>query len=153
MWIQNTNCLSDKNLADTRPWSNFDNTCGHTKIYANAFCNSKAYFCAEGLTVNCAGVREWNKLYPLIEIIRLPEVLDYYRSKGLSFRKYIVNKNYALRNFSNYLARIIITGKEGGLHYINFYRHIFLNLLYPNVYLSIVYTIIRKMKNLINKEF
>ena len=149
MWIENLDCLDKTLIKDTRPWSNFDNTCGHTKVYANAFRNSKAYFCAEGLTVNCYGVREWSKLYPLIEIVRLPEILDYYRHKGLSLKSYLINKNYAFRNFMNYLVKIIISGKSGGIHYINFYKHIFLNLIYPNVYFSLIYFIIRKLKKLI----
>ena len=120
MWDENIKCLDKNLIADKRTWSNFDNTCGPLKIYANAFKNSKAYFCAEGLTINCYGVREWGDLYPFVEIIRLPEILDYYRKHGLSFKSYIINKNYALRNFSNYLLKIIIRGKKGGLHYINF---------------------------------
>ena len=150
MWEDNLGCLDKDLIADTRTWSNFDNTCGHTKVYANAFKKSKAYFCAEGLTINCHGVREWSKLYPFIEIIRLPEILDYYRKNGLDFKRYIINKNYALRNFSNYLYKIIILGRSGGINYINFYRHICLNLVYPNVYLSIIYLIFRKIKKIFN---
>ena len=149
MWEDNLWCLDKNLIADTRTWSNFDNTCGHTKVYANAFKNSKAFFCAEGLTINCYGVREWSQLYPFIEIIRLPEILDYYRKNGLNLKSYILNKNYAFRNFSSYLFKIIISGKKGGLSYINFYRHIFLNLLYPNIYMSLIYFILRKIKKII----
>ena len=148
MWKDNLHCLDQDLVKDTRTWSNFDNTVGHTKIYANAFKNSKAYYCADGFTVNCLGVREWKNLYPFIEIVRLPEVLDYYRKNGLSFKSYIINKNYALRNFFNYMFKIIILGKSGGLQYLNIYRHVFLNLIYPNVYFSIVYFIFRKIKKL-----
>ena len=150
MWLDNVNCLNENLLKDTRVWSNFDNTCAHIKIYANAFKNSQAYFYEDALTVNALGVREWALLYPFIEIVRLPEMLDYYRSRGLSFKKYILNKNYALRNFSNYFFKILIRGKEGGLNYVNFYRHVFLNLIYPNAYLSVLYFIFRKLKNKFN---
>ncbi len=146
MWMNNVKCLNKELLKDTRVWSNFDNTCAHIKIYANAFKNSKAYFYPKALTVNSYGIREWAPLYPMIEIVRLPEMLDYYRSRGLSFKKYILNKNFALRNFSNYFLKIIIRGKSGGLQYVNFYRHILLNLIYPNVYLSIFYFLYRKIK-------
>jgi glycosyltransferase involved in cell wall biosynthesis len=146
MWLENVNCLDRGLLKDKRVWSNFDNTCAHIKIYANAFKNSKAYFHAEALTVNAYGIREWKALYPFIEIVRLPEMLNYYRSRGLGLVKYIVNKNYALRNFSNYFFKILIRGKKGGLNYINFYRHFFLNLLYPNVYLSFFYFLYRKLR-------
>ena len=111
MWMDNINCLDMNLVTDTRTWSNFDNTCGHNKVYANAFKDSKAYFCAEGLTVNGFGVREWTKLYPFIEIIRLPEILDYYRQKGLPLKRYLLNKNYALRNFANYFFKILISGQ------------------------------------------
>lgn len=151
MWLENVNCLDRSLLKDRRVWSNFDNTCAHIKIYANAFKSSKAYFHAQALTVNAYGVREWGPLYPFIEIVRLPEMLDYYRSRGLGLVKYIINKNYALRNFSNYFFKILIRGKKGGLNYINFYRHFFLNLLYPNVYLSFFYFLYRKLINLLRK--
>ena len=62
----------------------------------------------------------------MIEIVRLPEMLDYYRSRGLGFKRYILNKNFALRNFSNYFLKIIIRGKSGGLQYVNFYKQIIL---------------------------
>ena len=149
MWSDNVNCLNKDLLKDNRVWSNFDNTCAHIKIYANAFKNSKAYFYEEALTVNSLGVREWAPMYPFIEIIRLPEMLDYYRSRGLSLKKYLLNKNYALRNFSNYFLKIIIRGKKGGLSYVSFYRHVFLNLIYPNVYLSVFYFAIRKLKKIL----
>jgi len=149
MWMDNINCLDMNLVTDTRTWSNFDNTCGHNKVYANAFKDSKAYFCAEGLTVNAFGVREWTKLYPFIEIIRLPEILDYYRQKGLPLKRYLLNKNYALRNFANYFFKILVSGKSGGLHYINFYKHVIKNLLYPNIYLSLIKFVIRKIKKLI----
>lgn len=149
MWIKNLNCLNKKNLMDTRPWSNFDNTCGHLKVYANAFKNSKAYFFSKPLTINTYNVREWSLLYPYIEIVRLPEALDYYRSKGLSLKSYLINKNYALRNFINYFFKIILLGRKGGLHYINFYNHFFKNLFFPNVYLSLLYFFFRRLKKIL----
>ena len=149
MWEDNLWCLDKNLIADTRTWSNFDNTCGHNKVYANAFKDSKAYFCAEGLTVNGHGVREWNKLYPFIEIIRLPEILDYYRQKGMPLKRYLLNKNYALRNFTNYFFKILISGKSGGLQYVNLYKHVIKNIFYPNVYLSFIRFIIRKINKLI----
>ena len=63
----------------------------------------------------------------------------------------IFSKNYTLRNFASNLTKIIIGGKTTGLHYLNFNKHIFQNLLYPNVYLSIFYFIFRKIIILIGK--
>lgn len=148
MWLDNIKYVNQESLKDKRPWSNFDNTHAHIKIYANAFKKSKAFFNCDPLTVNLSGVREWSLLYPFIEIVRLPEVLDYYRSRGLSFKKYIINKNYALRNFTNYFFKILLRGQKGGLNYVNFYRHVFLNLIYPNVYISLLKFILRKIKKL-----
>ena len=152
MWIDNVNCLDQKLLADRRVWSNFDNTCAHIKIYANAFKNSKAYFTPKGITVNGYGIREWIALYDFIEIVRLPEMLDYYRSRGLNFFQYIKNKNYSLRNFSNFFFKIIIRGEKAGLGYVNFYKHFFLNLVYPNVYLSAFYYLARLIKKILKKN-
>lgn len=152
MWMNNIDCLDQNLLNDKRQWSNFDNTCGHIKIYANAFKNSKAFYTSKALTCNGYGVREWVALYDLIEIVRLPECLDYYRKCGLNFLQYIKNKNYALRNFSNFFFKILIRGKKAGLNYVNFYRHFFLNLIYPNVYLSIFYFLIRSIRKKFKNE-
>ena len=38
-------------------------------------------------------------MYDFIEIVRIPEILDYYRSKGLNLKKYLINKNYVLEIF------------------------------------------------------
>ena len=66
---------------------------------ANAFNNSRAYYQAEPLSVNLAGVREWQVMYMFIMIVRIPGILDYYRSKGLGFFKYIYTK---IENFPEY---------------------------------------------------
>ena len=150
-WNQNINCLDEKLLQDHRVGANLDSTCGYIKIYANAFKNSKALFYPEPVSVNCSGIREWSPKYELIEIVILPKILDYYFKKGLSLKKYLVNKNYALRNFANYFFKILIKGKEGGLQYINFYSDFVKNLIFPNAYLSIFYYIIRIFKFKKNK--
>ena len=147
-WNQNINCLDEKLLQDHRVGANLDSTCGYIKIYANAFKNSKALFYPEPVSVNCSGIREWSPKYELIEIVILPKILDYYFKKGLSLKKYLVNKNYALRNFANYFFKILIRGKEGGLQYINFYSDFVKNLIFPNAYLSIFYFVFRKLLSL-----
>ena len=102
LWIKNLHVCNLKNMKDKRVWSNFDNTAFFIKVFCEAFGKSKAYFCSKALSVNLGGVREWTDLYPFVEIVRLPEALDYYRSKGLGFFKYIYTKNYAMRNFFNF---------------------------------------------------
>ena len=147
MWMDNVHVLDKKSIND----KNSILSLLHLKIHANAFRKSLCYFQAEPLSVNLYGVREWRSLYPLIETFKLSESLDYYRSKGLNFFKYIYCKNYTLRNFASNLTKTIIGGKATGLYFLNFNKHIFQNLLYPNVYLSIFYFIFRKIMALTGK--
>ena len=141
MWADNVHVLDKKSIND----KNSILSLLHLKIHANAFRKSLCYFHAEPLSVNLYGVREWKLLYPFIETFKLSESLDYYRSRGLNFFKYIYCKNYTLRNFASNLTKTIIGGKATGIHFLNFNKHIFQNLLYPNVYLSIFYFIFRKI--------
>ena len=147
-WEENLNVIDTDLVNDKRTWSNFDNTCFHIKIFGEAFKDSKAYFCAEPLSVNTHGLREWNDLYPLVEIVRIPEALDYFRSKGMNFFQYIYEKNYSLRNFFNYFIKISLNGNKMGLEYISFKNHFFKNLIYPNSWLSIFYFFARKLLKL-----
>ena len=146
-WLKSTDIIDQEKIKDTRVWSNFDNTCLHPIVIANAFKNSKAYIYADPLSINLIGEREWGSLYEFIEIIRIPELLDYYRTQGLSLKRYLYCKNFALRNFSNYLFKIIIGGEKKGRNYLNIKDHILKNLIYPNVYLSLIYFILRKFLN------
>ena len=148
-WEKNLHVIDKKLIKDPKIWSNFENTCFFIKVFCEAFGNSKVFFCAKPLSVNLLGIREWGSLYPFVEIVRIPEALDYYRSKGLGFFQYIYSKNYALRNFFNYFFKIIINGKKAGLNYVNFRKHFFMNLIYPNAWLSIIYFIFRKLKLII----
>ena len=145
MWKENLHVIDKKLIKDPRLWSCFENTCFFIKVFCEAFGNSRAFFCAKPLSVNLLGIRRWNDLYTLVEIVRMPEALDYYRSKGLGFFQYIYSKNYTLRNFFNYFFKIIINGNKMGLEYIDFKKHFFPNLIYPNAWLSIFYFIFRKI--------
>ena len=147
-WLKSIDILNQERIKDTGVWSNFDNTCLHPIVIANAFKNSKAYICVDPLSINLIGEREWGSMYEFVEIIRIPELLDYYRTQGLSLKRYLYCKNFALRNFSNYLFKIIIGGEKKGINYLNIKKHILKNLIYPNVYLSLIYFIIRKFLNL-----
>ena len=135
-----------KNLNDLRTWSNFENTCFHPMLLSMAFKNSKSFFCAKPLSLNLTGEREWKNLYEFVEIIRIPELLDFYKKQGMSFMRYYYCKNYALRNFSNFFTKILLGGKEKGRNYLKFTNHFIYNLIFPNAYLSIFYFIIRKIK-------
>ena len=146
-WLKSIDVIDQEKIKDTGVWSNFDNTCLHPIVIANAFKNSKAYICAEPLSVNLIGEREWKSMYEFVESIRIPELLDYYRTQGLNLKSYLYCKNYALRNFSNYMFKIIIGGEKMGRNYLNIKKHILKNLFYPNVYLSVIYFIFRRIFN------
>ena len=124
-WNENLNFLDKNNLNDSRYWSNIDNTLIHPMIMCKSFKDSKCFFCAEPLSVNLVGVREWTDLYEFIEIIRLPELLDFYRSEGMGLTRYLYCKNFSLRNFANYLFKIIIN-RIKLINYINFKKIFFI---------------------------
>ena len=145
-WKKNLHVIDYEMIKDKKSWSNFENTCFHIKIFCEAFKNSKSYFCSNPLSVNLFGVREWKNIYPLVEIVRIPEALDYYRSKGLNFFQYIYEKNYSLRNFFNYFIKIYLNGEKMGSKYINFRKHVFKNLIYPNSWLSVLYYFTRQLR-------
>ena len=51
----------------------------------------------------------------------MPEVLDYFREEGMGFLRYIYCKNFVLRNYFNYMLKIILMKKKGGLEYAAFW--------------------------------
>tara|TARA_B100000787_G_scaffold166006_1_gene150617 strand:- start:2571 stop:3584 length:1014 start_codon:yes stop_codon:yes gene_type:complete len=149
MWLEGLDCVSQEDIHDTRVWSNFDNTCFNGKIISTVFKDKKSFICAQPLSVNLIGEREWVSMYDFIEIVRIPELLDYYRSQGMNFWRYIYCKNYALRNFFNFFTKILINGESSGKKYVNFYSHFFRNLIYPYAWLSIIFFVIRCIKKVL----
>ena len=146
MWLDGLDCVNHKDIEDTRVWSNFDNTCLLGKVCSTVFKNKRSFVCAKPLSVNLIGEREWTNLYDFIEIVRIPELLDYYRSQGMSFWRYVYCKNFALRNFFNFFIKIVIGGDKAGRNYVNFNKHFLQNLIYPNAWLSIIFFIFRRIK-------
>ena len=146
MWLNGLDCLSQKDIEDTRVWSNFDNTCFNGKVISTVFKDKKSFICAQPLSVNLIGEREWVSMYEFVEIIRIPELLDYYRSQGMSFWKYVYCKNYSLRNFFNFFTKILINGEGSGKQYVNLHKHFFKNLIYPYSWFSIIFFVIRSIK-------
>ncbi len=148
-WLEGLKFVDAKNLEDNRLWSNFDNTCLNAKIISSVFKDSNCYIQADPLSVNLIGEREWINLYDFVEIVRIPELIDYYRSQGMGLIKYIKCKNYALRNFFNFFFKIYIHGDKAGKSYVKIYQHFFKNLIFPNAWLSLIYFAYRKTKLLI----
>lgn len=148
-WENSIGILNFENLQDGKMGSNIDNTATYPMIICSAFKNSKCYICTNALHVNLSGVREWFEIYKFIEIVRIPELLDFYRSQGMPLIQYLICKNFSLRNFFNYLIFIYLNGDKSGKKYINFYNHVLLNLFYPNIYLSPFRYLFRKLKQLL----
>lgn len=147
-WDININVLDRNAILDDRPFSHFDNTFPHIKIFAKAFCSSRAYFNAKPLNVCLTGAREWSSMYPLIHSIRLVEALDAYRKNGLSYWKYVYCKNYALNHFFPDFINIVLNKNKSGYHYVRPLK-LFLNYcIYPNFYLSFFYFIGRRLRKL-----
>jgi len=147
-WLEASKKVHIEKLKEKGIWSNFENTCFFPIVNTYAFKSSKAYICSTPLSVNIIGYREWKNYYELVEIIRLPELLDFYRKNGLPLLQYLYCKNYALRNFFSYFLKIILFPKEKGRKYINFRKHFFKNLFFPNVYYSVITFLMRKIKKI-----
>jgi glycosyltransferase involved in cell wall biosynthesis len=148
LWIENVKFINMKNARDKKWMSTPDNTYFNTIIFANAFKNSKAYFQAEPLSVNLAGIREWKVMYVFIMIVRIPGILDYYRSRGLPFIRYYSCKNFALKDFFRLMVSLYISKDKRSLNYFNFWSHILKNLIFINVYLSPFYYLFSRIKRI-----
>ena len=135
MWVENIDKLNMESVHDGIVFSHFDNTFPHVKIFANAFCNSQAYFHPTPLSICLSGAREWAPMYPFIRSIRLIEVLDEYRKNGLSYWTYVRCKNYALRYFIPDILYILVYRKESGYKYLQPIK-LLTNVFYPEFYLS-----------------
>ena len=146
-WDQNLDVIDNKLISDLKTYSSFDNTCPHIKIWSKAFKNKSAYFQSNPLTVNLSGERakDWGYLYPFVEAIRIPEVVDCFRENGLSFMRYIYCKNYAVRKLLFNLVKLLINPSYKGLAYVKIKKHIINNLIYPSIYIAPIFYIFRKI--------
>lgn len=146
LWDENVKFVNKKRLKDKRRMSTPESTYVSIIIFANAFKNSMAYIQAEPLSINLQGVREWKAMYMFILIVRIPQILDYYRSRGLPFKRYYLCKNFALRDFARSMISIYFKDKKS-LKYFNYWTYIFKNLLFINIYLSPFYYLFNRIKN------
>ena len=145
-WFNHVDVLHPTAIQDLRLFSHFDNTFPHVKIFAKAFAQSRAYFYAEPLSVCLTGAREWSPMYPFIHSVRLIEALEEYRKNGLPWIQFIRCKNFALNNFVSDFVSMILHRDNSGIRYINPFKLVLKNCLYPNCYLSFFYYIGRKTK-------
>ena len=151
LWVENVKFVNMKNIKDKRWMSTPESTYISPIIFANAFKNSKAFVQAEPLSINLHGVREWSALYAFFAIVRLPNILDFYRSSGMPFKRYYLCKNFALKDFFRLMVYIYLSKDKRALNYFNFWHHIFRNLIFVNVYLSPFYYLFNKIKKIYYK--
>ena len=151
LWDKNLFRINKINIEDRKIYSTFDNTAPHIIIWSSAFKNSKAYFQSQPLSVNMHGVREWADMYPFVESIRIPEVLEYYRNAGLKLHRYLYYKNFALRKLIINLIKIYFFKDIKGAEYINVKKHILSNIFYPSIYFGFLYFILRKIFKIVFK--
>lgn len=154
-WNENLSVIDNKLITDLKTYSSFDNTCPHIKIWAKAFNNRISFFYPDPLTINLSGQRgkEWGHLYPFIEAIRIPEVVDCYRLNGLPYIQYLYCKNFALRRFLPSIIKMLLRPKNSGLTFINFKKHILKNLFFPSIYVFPIFMILRKLYKIQKKIF
>ena len=150
-WTENTNKLNKKNLNDSRLYSNFDNTAPHVKIWSAAFKDKKSYFFANPLSANIHGPRtiDWGDYIPLVEAVRIPEALECYRNNGMSFIRYFLCKNFALRRFLPSLFKILFISNYKGLEHLKLKKNVMINLLYPSIYFCGIYFLIKRFIKMI----
>ncbi len=150
-WKKNLDAIDKKKINDKGFYSYLDNTAPHVKIWSKAFNKSTSYFLSKPLSANIHGPRgdDWGDYYPLVEGFRIPEALDCYRKNGMSFIRYYICKNYALRRFFPALFKILFNSYYKGFAYIRLWQHIIKSLLYPNVYFSGVYFFLKKVFKLL----
>ena len=137
MFLKNLKFINKKEMYKTGEWSTFENTTFYCETYAIAFKNSKSLIQSKPIIVSTYGHKSWENLWDFIKIVRIPELLEMYKKKGLGTINYLIMKNFALKDFFSCFIRIFKNGKKGGLHYVNFYKHILTNIVYPSIYLNL----------------
>ena len=149
VWKKNLDIIDEKLINNFNLYSNFDNTCPHVKIFGSAFNNKLCMFYKEPLSINLFGEREWNDLYPFVESVRIPQVIDYYRYNGMGFMRYYICKSYAVRKLLINFIKIFFMKKYNGSQFISLKKDFIKNLIYPIVYIAPFYYLIRKFFKII----
>ena len=145
MWNQNKDIINLDKVSETEFYTNRYNTFPHLIIFAKAFKNSTAYIQSDPLSINLIGEREWADMYPFIESVRIPQVIDLYRENGLSFFRYLIEKNHACRRILPGVLKLFFFKSSKGHNLINFKKNILINLFYPSVYYYGIYYLFKKI--------
>ena len=143
--------IRGEKVSDSKFYTNIYNTFPHLIIFSKAFRKSQAYALSNPLSINLIGKREWANMYPFVEIVRIPQVLDLYRANGLPLFKYLIEKNYACRRIIPGLFKLYYFKSSIGINLLNFKKDVLSNLIYPSVYYYGIYYFIKKLFILIYK--
>ena len=81
-WEKNKYILNNLKK-DTIEFSRLENTFPHLIVFTKAFMFSDVFVSKQIFTKNIIKKREWSKLWPLVQSIRIPELLKYYKNYGL----------------------------------------------------------------------
>ena len=144
-WNRNKNLLN-KYINNKVEFSNLGNTFPHLIVFTKAFMFSDIIFSKIIFTKNLIKNRVWSTLWPLVQSIRMQEVLDNYRKNGLPFKNYFICKNYSLKFFLPDFLKIIIKKNMYPISYFSLIKHFISNLIYPYFYFSPLNSLINKFK-------
>lgn len=144
-FLKHLKIIDKKKLYKPYQWSTFENTAFYTEVYAAAFKNSKVLIQSKPLIVSTYGHKNWKDLWDFIKIVRIPELLDMYRKRGMKYKDYIKMKNFALKDFFFCFKNIFLKGRIAGLQYVDFKKHILSNILFPSIYLNFFRRIFNKV--------
>ena len=144
-WKEHKSEINLEKINDTNFYTNIYNTYPHLIIFLKAFKKSIAYAVSDPLSINLIGKREWANMYPFIEIVRIPQVLDLYRVNGLPLINYLIEKNYACRRIIPGLFKFYYFKSSKDINLLNFRKDVLKNLIYPSVYYFGIYYFIKKL--------
>ena len=149
IWVSREYKVKDKDSISNKVFESLDDTFPHSKIFANSFMLSKAYFSELPMIVSVSGEREWAKHYPIIRTFRLFDLLIEYRKNGLSFSQYWRNVNYVVRYFM-YDSIHYLRYRKRFYSDVNFWLYLRMAIITPNFYLSILRVIVGGFKRIMN---
>jgi len=147
IWIEGLDAIDMTKVSENSQYSNLHNTAPHSLVWARGFKEKTAYFSSDPLTANIHGPRseDWGNLYPFVEGIRIPQILDNLKKEGMSFFQYVKCKNFALRRLIPSFFYMIKNKESSNLEYVNIKKDFFYNLIFPMVYISLIKLILKKI--------
>ncbi len=146
IWQDGIKVFKNKKLIENKKFFSLESTFPHTIIFAIKFLDKKSFFSTSVVSMNINNLRDWLDYYPVVRSIRINQIIDLYKKKGLNFFNFYKSKNSNLRYIIPDLARIYLF-KPTRKGYVSIYRDIFKNLMFPNFYLSPIHYLIRKIFN------